>query len=118
MIYEIFTIVFTFYLLIKAGCELRLNGIYADNDQPVYGSHIHSNQHMVLLVFIIVYSIINILASIFFYYIMEGISETVHIYLSVKFSLLNVGWLIAINHFKQERTNETKSVTILDLFKF
>jgi len=117
MVLMIINIIFLLYVVIRAVCELRLNGVYADNDKPVYGSQIHSNQHMVLLFIIIVYSIVNILSVMYFHIVMD-ISVNIEIYMFIKFSALNIGWLIAINHFKQERMDKTKKVSITDLFKF
>jgi len=110
------SIAFTLYVMVKSFIELYYNGKHSSEGNPVYGSVVHSNQHMVLLLFIIVYLITNIFASIYFHF-MADMSRGIEFYLLSKFTFLNLGLLLVINHFKQERKDSVKVIPLSDIFK-
>lgn len=107
---------FCVFVVAKAIYELWANQINAKNG-GVYGSVMHSNQHMAALLGIIFYLIFDIWSYIWF--------EDKADYTSIDFSiyltniLFSAGlWLVIIDHFKQERTGVTKKSSFFDLFKF
>ena len=117
MILLVLTIISLCYVLCQGIKELRLNGIAADLGKPVYNSQVHSNQHMVMLLFIIFYTIVNVMAAGYFLSVLN-VEFNIKLYIFLKFNILNIIWLIAIGHFKQERLNKTKPVTFKNWFKF
>ena len=134
MILYAITMLLLVYVFVKTIKEGVLNDKWSDDGNPVYGEEIHSTQHKVMLLFILVYTIITMLAytyfSIFFepmvdHYIkpehlqdFHKIMEGVIYYMSVKFFFLSYGWLVVINHFKQERLANTETVDFFNIIKF
>lgn len=105
--------VFSFYVTIKAAWELYLNA----KAGKVYGSILHSYQHMAGLIGIFFYNIYDAWSFIYFE---DHWDYSVGDY-SVLFTnmlFLNLLWLILIDHFKQERLGKTKKTSFWDLFKF
>lgn len=105
------------FVIIKAICELYKNALSSNKDKPVYGSFIHSNQHMVFLITIIIFQVMNIYTYMMFVgqYNYSGSQDAL---LWIKVSFLNIIFLLFIHHFKQERLNKTEIINFIDIFKF
>ena len=122
------------YVIVKTIHEGYLNDKWSEDGNPVYGEEIHSTQHKIMLLFILIYTIITMLAYSYFticfestieHYLKPEYVEAFHVlmqgviyYMSVKFLFLSYGWLVVINHFKQERLASTKPVDFMDIIKF
>ncbi len=134
MILYVLTILLLIYIIAKTLKEGFLNDKFSNEGNPVYGEEIHSTQHKVMLLFILVYTVITIISYTFFFVYFEGIVQKylipeyidefhnvmqgVRHYMTVKFSLLAYGWLVVINHFKQERVANTQPVNLFNIIKF
>lgn len=110
-------IIFMIFVVIKSICELYKNAVSSNKDQPVYGSFIHSNQHMVFLIAIIIFQLINIFTYIMFIAHYDYRPQEDFL-LWFKIAFLNIIFLLFINHFKQERLNKTETINFIDIFKF
>ena len=110
------------FVAAKASYEL----IQTSNGQSIDGDVIHSNQHLVYLICIIMYETINVLSYGVVYSLVQSyedllsthITEHIQWLLFIRIQFLNLIFLLIINHFKQERTNTVSTVHRLDIFKF
>lgn len=104
----------TVFVIVKGAIEFRKNCKHVDNG-GVYGNVLHSNQHMISLVAIIFYNILNLIS--FVYYEDALFTSKGDFGLMVfKLIFLDFVWLVVINHFIQQRTNRTRPIQIKDLF--
>ena len=105
------------YIILKSCWELYANNKTIEDRGGVYGSIVHSYQHMAALVGIIFYNAFDIFSYIWF----EDLTEWTHGDYSVLFfniTFLNIVWLIIIDHFKQERLSISEPINFIDIFKF
>ncbi len=116
MIFFITQIIIIIYITLKAICELVRNNLDTNKGKAVYDSFTHSNQHMVYLMAIILYQVVNLGTYIMFYSHADWMHEE-HSILWLKMTLLNVIWLLVINHFQQERLGITKIPTLKEILK-
>lgn len=117
MILYFLQVFFMLYVIVKGAKELCLNNQAAEKGKPVYKSFIHANQHMVYLIAIIIYQIINIFTYSMFVSNYNYRAEE-DIILWIKISFLNFIFLLMIHHFKQERLDKTETINLIDIFKF
>lgn len=110
-------ILFMIFVVVKAICELYKNNLSAGIGKPVYGSYTHSNQHMVFLISIVIFQIINVFTYIMFVAHYDYVPQEDFL-LWFKIGFLNVIFLLFINHFKQERLGKTETLNFIDIFKF
>ena len=118
MIFFITQLIIITYITVKAICELLRNNLDTNLAKPVYCSFLHSNQHMTYLIAIIMYQLINTGTYIMFFAHETLEDAHIHSLLWLKMSVLNVIWLLVIDHFKQERTGVTKITKLKELIKF
>lgn len=105
------------YIILKGCYELYANYRHSKDGGGVYGSHLHSKQHMAVLIGIITYNIYDIWSYVYFEDYFEY-SKADYSVLFFNLLFLNLLWLILIDHFKQERLSSTKPSSFTDLFKF
>ena len=109
--------VLTLYVTSRAVYELYANQRDIKLKGGVYQSLLHANQHMAMILGIIGYNVFMMIV----FYLLENITVNQLCNPSLFFCALifsNMLFLIALDHFKQERLNETKKMTFYDLFKF
>lgn len=105
------------YIILKAWWELYMNNKAIDSRKGVYGSIVHSYQHMAALIGIIFYNCYDLFSYIWFEGFMEyGNSDFSVLFFNILF--LNIVWLIVIDHFKQERLEKSEPINFIDIFKF
>lgn len=117
MILYLVQILFFIFIAVKSYYEIKLNDIAVKEGKPVYESVVHVNQHILMLIFIIVYSIINILIYSLLLF-QEDMLFQVSVFLFFKYSLLNLGWLILISHIRQERLDKVREFSFWELFRW
>lgn len=106
------------FVFIKATCELVRNNISTNKKKPVYDSFMHSNQHMTYLLGLMIYKIIH---SVSYFLLFENgflDDKFVHSITWLNSGILNILFLLMIDHFKQERQGRTRRTKISDIFKF
>lgn len=101
------------FVIIKAGLEI----VQTSRTGEVEKSEIHANQHMVYLLTISLYEVVNTITYICAIFDMEPITN-VQWLLFIKINFLNLIFLLIINHFKQERLKKVGTLALFDIFKF
>lgn len=118
MILFILMIMFMLFVMTKAIHELIKNNRDTNNGMTVFGSFMHSNQHMTYLIGLIIYQWINILTYSIFYASLCLRNNFTHSVLWINLVGLNLMFLMFIDHFKQEREDRIRKTFGKDLFNF